>query len=584
MTRMKRLLAVAALLALAPLGQTACGDDDDDGGGAGGGETVNVYSSLPLQGGQRLQTTAMVNGIKQALEEHGGKALPRIRERNAFIGAGTSSARPSPSPATCWPGRSGRATRRRPTRPAPRCRSRAASSRRSRPAKRRAATSAASNRPPCHRLTRGVPRPRPARGRPPRSARRAARLAQCAASTSSTSRTFLPKRRDPPGVFDRAAINAAHRRATAAERPRRHEFAAAARGRGSRVAFPGQRRAATLAVDGIDLLARARAHARRRRRVRLRQDRHLARHHGAPAEGRRRGRGRACASRARDLLTQPDRVLRDLRGDRLAMIFQEPMTSLNPSYTVGDQIVEALRAAPRASTARGARRAPSRCCDACASRRREARFHDYPHQLSGGMRQRVMIAMALACDPDLLIADEPTTALDVTIQAQILDLMRELREESGAAILLITHDLGVVAEVCDEVVVMYAGQVVERAPAARCSGFPQHPYTVGLLGALPRLDRRAARASPRSRARCPNWPRRRTAAASRRAAPSASPLRRDAAARAGRRRAPRSAAGGRRWRGLACVMTAARCSRADGSSPEALRRERSALRACRSRP
>ena len=123
----------------------------------------------------------------------------------------------------------------------------------------------------------------------------------------------------------------------------------------------------------------------------------------------------------------------------------------------------------------------------------EARFHDYPHRLSGGMRQRVMIAMALACDPDLLIADEPTTALDVTIQAQILELMRKLREESGAAIILITHDLGVVAEVCDEVVVMYAGQVVERASVDDLFRFPEHPYTVGLLGALPRLERRRPR-------------------------------------------------------------------------------------------
>jgi peptide/nickel transport system ATP-binding protein len=194
----------------------------------------------------------------------------------------------------------------------------------------------------------------------------------------------------------------------------------------------------------------------------------------------------------RDLLREPDRVMRDLRGDRLAMIFQEPMTSLNPSYTVGDQIVEAVvrhRDMPKREAARHAVemlrrvRIPSP----------EARFHDYPHKLSGGMRQRVMIAMALACDPQLLIADEPTTALDVTIQAQILDLMRRLREETQAAIILITHDLGVVAEVCDEVVVMYAGQVVERAPVRELFRFPQHPYTVGLLGALPRLDHRRPR-------------------------------------------------------------------------------------------
>ncbi|HEX2136756.1 MAG TPA: ABC transporter ATP-binding protein [Microvirga sp.] len=193
-----------------------------------------------------------------------------------------------------------------------------------------------------------------------------------------------------------------------------------------------------------------------------------------------------------DLTRQPQRVLRDLRGDRMAMIFQEPMTSLNPSYTIGDQIVEAIVRHRRVSM----KEAETRAVDMLRRVRipnPEARFREYPHKLSGGMRQRVMIAMALACDPDLLIADEPTTALDVTIQAQILDLMRNLREESGAAIILITHDLGVVAEVCDEVVVMYAGQVVERAPVHELFRFPQHPYTVGLLGALPRLDRRRPR-------------------------------------------------------------------------------------------
>ncbi len=194
----------------------------------------------------------------------------------------------------------------------------------------------------------------------------------------------------------------------------------------------------------------------------------------------------------RDLRRESERARRDLRGDRMAMIFQEPMTSLNPSYTVGDQIVEAIVRHRRIS----ARAAEAHAMDMLRRVRisnPEARFHDYPHRLSGGMRQRVMIAMALACDPDLLIADEPTTALDVTIQAQILDLMRRLREESGAAIVLITHDLGVVAEVCDDVVVMYAGQVVERAPVEDLFRFPQHPYTVGLLGALPRLGERRPR-------------------------------------------------------------------------------------------
>ena len=193
-----------------------------------------------------------------------------------------------------------------------------------------------------------------------------------------------------------------------------------------------------------------------------------------------------------ELLSQPDRVMTDLRGNRLAMIFQEPMTSLNPSYTVGDQIMEAIVRHRSVSK----KEAQARAIEMLRRVRipnPEARFHDYPHRLSGGMRQRVMIAMALACDPQLLIADEPTTALDVTIQAQILDLMRKLREETHAAIILITHDLGVVAEVCDEVAVMYAGQVVERAPVRKLFRFPQHPYTVGLLGALPRLDRRRPR-------------------------------------------------------------------------------------------
>jgi peptide/nickel transport system ATP-binding protein len=193
-----------------------------------------------------------------------------------------------------------------------------------------------------------------------------------------------------------------------------------------------------------------------------------------------------------DLLTSADRALRDMRGDRLAMIFQEPMTSLNPSYTVGDQIAEVVvrhrGAAPRAARARAIDmlrqvRIPSP----------EQRVDDYPHHLSGGMRQRVMIAMALACDPQLLIADEPTTALDVTIQAQILDLLRRLRQETGTAIILITHDLGVVAELCDDVVVMYAGQIVERSPVDVLLTRPQHPYTVGLLGSIPRLDHRRER-------------------------------------------------------------------------------------------
>ena len=191
-----------------------------------------------------------------------------------------------------------------------------------------------------------------------------------------------------------------------------------------------------------------------------------------------------------DLLNLPDRAMRDLRGDRLAMIFQEPMTSLNPVYAVGEQIAEVLVRHRGLSRQQARARAvelmrlvkipsPEHCID------------DYPHRLSGGMRQRVMIALALACEPTLLIADEPTTALDVTIQAQILDLMRDLKASIGAAIILITHDLGVVAEVCDEVAVMYAGEIVERAPVDVLFANPQHPYTIGLLGSIPRLDRNA---------------------------------------------------------------------------------------------
>jgi peptide/nickel transport system ATP-binding protein len=192
-----------------------------------------------------------------------------------------------------------------------------------------------------------------------------------------------------------------------------------------------------------------------------------------------------------DLFTLPADDMRDLRGDRLAMIFQEPMTSLNPSYTVGEQIIESL------VRHRGLSRARARSRAIELLRRvhiasPEQRVDDYPHKLSGGMRQRVMIAIALACDPQLLIADEPTTALDVTIQAQILDLMRELKAASRATIILITHDLGVVAEICDEVAVMYAGEVVERASVDALFERPQHPYTLGLLGSLPRLDRRVA--------------------------------------------------------------------------------------------
>jgi peptide/nickel transport system ATP-binding protein len=194
----------------------------------------------------------------------------------------------------------------------------------------------------------------------------------------------------------------------------------------------------------------------------------------------------------RDLLKIPVHELRDLRGARLAMIFQEPMTSLNPSYTIGNQIVEAIQRHQGLDAAAAKARAIEMLKLVRISSP-EKRFDDYPHKLSGGMRQRAMIAMALACGPQLLIADEPTTALDVTIQAQILDLMRGLRRDTGTAIILITHDLGVVAEMADDVAVMYAGQLVEHASVAALFARPEHPYTVGLLGSIPRLDEKRER-------------------------------------------------------------------------------------------
>jgi peptide/nickel transport system ATP-binding protein len=186
----------------------------------------------------------------------------------------------------------------------------------------------------------------------------------------------------------------------------------------------------------------------------------------------------------RDLLQLPAAEMRAIRGNRIAMIFQEPMTSLNPVFTVGDQIGEAVRLHQRKSRKEG-RAAAIEMLQLVGIPSPEERVDAYPHQLSGGMRQRVMIAMALACKPDLLIADEPTTALDVTIQAQILDLLRQLQRDLGMSILLITHDLGVVAETCDEVVVMYAGRVVERAPTEALFDHPRHHYTAGLLRSVP---------------------------------------------------------------------------------------------------
>jgi oligopeptide/dipeptide ABC transporter ATP-binding protein len=206
----------------------------------------------------------------------------------------------------------------------------------------------------------------------------------------------------------------------------------------------------------------------------------LAKPAGRIAEGSIRFEGQ-------ELVGAPERVLQDLRGNGMSMIFQEPMTSLNPSYTVGEQIIEGLVKHRKLSRTQ----AREKAIDILRKVRipsPEQRLDEFPHKLSGGMRQRVMIAMALVCEPRVLIADEPTTALDVTIQAQILELMRTLQQETGTAIVLITHDLGVVAEVADEVLVMYAGRVVERAPVHALFEMPQHPYTIGLLGAIPRLD------------------------------------------------------------------------------------------------
>jgi peptide/nickel transport system ATP-binding protein len=190
----------------------------------------------------------------------------------------------------------------------------------------------------------------------------------------------------------------------------------------------------------------------------------------------------------RDIASAPSRVMRSIRGRHIAMVFQEPMTSLDPLFTIGAQIAEAMRAHDR--TLRGSA-IRDRIVDVLHQVRMpspERRIDDYPHQMSGGMRQRVMIAMALACRPDLLIADEPTTALDVTIQAQILDLLRDLQAQTGMAIILITHDLGVVAQMADEVAVMYAGRIVERASATAIFDNAQHPYTLGLLGSMPRIE------------------------------------------------------------------------------------------------
>jgi len=210
--------------------------------------------------------------------------------------------------------------------------------------------------------------------------------------------------------------------------------------------------------------------------------------------------GRVVSGRAvfegRDLLALSDSELRSVRGRKIAMIFQDPMTSLNPVLSIGRQIVEVLETHFDMSNADAKKRAAS-LLERVGIPSPDVRLKDYPHQFSGGMRQRAMIAMALACEPKLLIADEPTTALDVTIQAQILGLLRELVTEQDTALVLITHDLGVVAGMCQRVHVMYGGMIMEAAPAARLFAQPRHPYTLGLLQSVPRLDAvRKARLRP----------------------------------------------------------------------------------------
>jgi peptide/nickel transport system ATP-binding protein len=190
--------------------------------------------------------------------------------------------------------------------------------------------------------------------------------------------------------------------------------------------------------------------------------------------------------RGRDLVTLPEKEMRALRGAKISMIFQEPMTSLNPVYTVGTQIAEAVRL-HRDVSRKQARERAIELLRLVGIPDPQSRVDAYPHELSGGMRQRIMIAMALSCDPEILIADEPTTALDVTIQAQILALLRRLKDELGMSVILITHDLGVVAEFVDHVVVMYAGRVVESSPVDELFASPRHPYTRGLLRSIPRI-------------------------------------------------------------------------------------------------
>lgn len=193
-----------------------------------------------------------------------------------------------------------------------------------------------------------------------------------------------------------------------------------------------------------------------------------------------------------DLLKKKEEEMRDVRGNKISMIFQDPMTSLNPVFTIGDQIMEAIILHQKLDKT-SARRKAIEMLELVRIPEAEKRIDEYPHQFSGGMRQRVMIAMALSCNPEILIADEPTTALDVTIQAQIIELIKQLQKELGMSLILITHDMGVVAETCHNVVVMYAGKVVEYADVKTIFKSPAHPYTIGLLESVPRLDLRKER-------------------------------------------------------------------------------------------
>jgi len=198
----------------------------------------------------------------------------------------------------------------------------------------------------------------------------------------------------------------------------------------------------------------------------------------------------------RDLVAASEDDMRQVRGSEIAMIFQDPLSALHPFYTIGQQIAEAYRVHNKVS-AKDARARTVEMLQKVGIPNAAGRYDDYPHQFSGGMRQRAMIAMALICKPRLLIADEPTTALDVTVQAQILELIKELRDELDSAVILITHDLGVVAETCDQVVVMYGGQAVEKGPVDELFALPEMPYTWGLLGSMPRMDRvRETRLTP----------------------------------------------------------------------------------------